>query len=200
MKLVRADDLRTQLGLGAVDSFVAAAEAAADQATTHIVNDLRTPLERSTYEDIYVLGKNDFGLPKIGLKLTAGFVQGSVTVGTGTTLAGARADTSSLAESAIVSAESGHVLLTDAVLGKYVVCTYTAGFEKGSEPDIDLLIGTPEWLSQLAEVKAIALMADMPEFKNKEGKLIDGKAWSTRYAALVPPRIRYLPGSRLPLP
>lgn len=203
MKLVRSEDLRLRLGLGNVDTLVAAADNAAEEATLHLENDIRTSLQRATYEDVYLVHPSDRGMDRLVLKLSAGFVLTGWQVGTGVTRAVAAVDTT-LTSQVSLNQEQGLVLLTNeiTILDRYVSVRYTAGFAlaTGSNPGGLLDVSSaPFWLTKGAELKAISLIADSPEFNNKEGTTIDAKAYSKQYVKMIEKHIRYAPDSRQPV-
>lgn len=201
MRLISGEDLRLRLGLGEVDTFIVASEKALDEASFHIEADLRTPLTQTNYNDAWLLNANDFGRPSLKLKTTAGFLKsGTLEIGTGTTMASALTDTS-LTDAAILNLDTGTIVLTDATLGLYVSARYTAGFpaDAGDANLYDPTL-TPQWLRQMGEVKAIALMGTLPEMKNKDGEIIDSKAFNRQYQSLMNARVRYTPGYQTPLP
>lgn len=202
MKLVRSEDIRLRLGLGSVDTLVAAAENACEEATLHLERDLRSSLPQATYSDLWLVQRWDRSVDRITLKLSAGFVQDGIQIGTGYTKADAEVDTS-LTATALVMPERGLVILTDeiAVLDRYISVRYTAGFPTAAAPNTQNMLDVttaPEWLLKAAELKAVALMADSPEFDNKEGRVIDGKAYNRQYSVLVEGKVRYAPDARLP--
>jgi len=199
-RLITSHDVRFKLSLGNVDTFISAADDATEEATLHLAADLRTSLVRATYEDVWLLDNYDSTSALMKLQLRAGFVDAAtVQIGTGYTMADATADTS-LTALAAVGYEKGQVTITEGVLYKYVSVRYEAGFPLiTDDPDelLDLTLA-PAWLAEAAMAKAVSVMASHPEFSRKEGTALDGKAYARQYASLVAPRIRYLPGFRVP--
>lgn len=200
MKLVSGADLRTRLGMGNIDTLVAAADNAAEEATMHLESVLRTVLLQAAYTDVFLITDSDRNLDAVKLKLTAGFVIDGFEIGTALTKADAEDDTS-LTDLVNVDQEKGVVLLTDATLSRWVSVRYTAGFEPVAGTNVENMFDLtqcPDWLMKAAELKAIAVMADAPELDNKEGKLIDGKRFEAQFKSMIERKIRYVPDSRLP--
>lgn len=206
MKLVRSEDVRLRLGLPNVDTIVAAADNAAEEATLHLINDLRTPLLQADYSDVWLIHQVDWNRPFLKLKLTAGFVADGWQFGTGTTVADAQADTS-LTSQIVFDAEKGVAMLCglefwQVCLGKFVSARYTAGYPAAASPNTDNVFDltvVPDWLQKMGELKSIALMAQSPEFANKDGTVIDGQSFDRQYQMLLEDRVRFTPDCRLPL-
>jgi hypothetical protein len=200
MKLVSSADLRVRFGFGNIDTLVAAADNAAEEATLHLESDLRTVLLQDSYSDAFLMSDSDRRKEMLKLKLTAGFVADGFVIGTGLTKADAAADTS-LTEQVNLDQEQGVLILVDVSLSRWVSVRYTAGFAAVASPNTDNMFDTstcPEWLLKAAELKAISLMADAPELENKDGSIIKGKNYAQQYEAVIARKIRYVPDTRLP--
>lgn len=200
MQLLLASTLRARLGLPDLDTITATLEAAVEDATTYIENDMRTTLTRADYSDLWLMSHDDYKLNSLRLKLTAGFVlAGSVEAGTGPTADAARED-NSLTDTIIVRLESGLVSITDLNLQRFISVRYTAGFgSDAQEPKLFNLAEIPDWLKTAAALKATYLMSSSADFDAKDGDVVDGKDYQKQYTSIITPRVRYAPMARAPI-
>lgn len=200
MKFLTGADLIEKLGIAAVDTMVSSADQACDSATLHLENDLRTPLSEATYSDIWMLKPGDFQLPNLVLKTTAAFIQaGTVKIGTGPTIAAARADTS-YSSLAVVNYDQGLINIEPLTLSKYVSVRYLAGIPEGVTVGLFDSDTVPSWLMDAAKVKATQILANNPDLENKGGAILDAMDLKSQYGSMITARVRYYPIARNPLP
>lgn len=169
-RVIDTSAVRSRLSLQDDEGINDAISSALDGALARLSSVLATSFDRAVREDTFFLDPaactSVAGL--VGLRLSNGFVQGTILVESGDSLAQVLTG-GATEEVFLLNPEKGHVRIPDSLMGSYVRVTYTSGFDDGDE--------VPAWLKEVVLTQTIIVMASQ--------QISDGQAELSKVVPVV---------------